>query len=375
MSDNQTLTTAEIKKRNCEKIFNYIYNNKRTSKQTIAQTLSLSLPTVSQNLKLLEEQGFIIRSGFYESTGGRKAQIIHCVEDARIAIGAAVLKERIHLGAIDLFGNIIKDVTISLPFQNTSSYYREFGRFICRLADELPYDKEHILGVGIAIQGLVSPDGETVVYGIILQNDNSSRQNFQQYIPFPCRLLHDTEAAAAAEFWKNDAITDAVYLVLNQNMGGALITGGRLHHGSGIVEHMTLVPDGKPCYCGKNGCVEAYCSANSLRQESGLPLELFFQQLRANDSRCVSVWTQYLRSLALAIDNIRMLVDCQFMIGGLLQQYMIPEDFDLLAQYIYEQSSFPKFPVSFIQSRYGHKASMIGAALSYIDSFLKHIHA
>ena len=73
MSDNQTLTTAEIKKRNCEKIFNYIYNNKRTSKQTIAQTLSLSLPTVSQNLKLLEEQGFIIRSGFYESTGGRKA--------------------------------------------------------------------------------------------------------------------------------------------------------------------------------------------------------------------------------------------------------------------------------------------------------------
>ena len=48
MSDNQTLTTAEIKKRNCEKIFNYIYNNKRTSKQTIAQTLSLSLPTVSQ---------------------------------------------------------------------------------------------------------------------------------------------------------------------------------------------------------------------------------------------------------------------------------------------------------------------------------------
>ena len=154
-----------------------------------------------------------------------------------------------------------------------------------------------------------------------------------------------------------------------------MITGGRLHHGSGIVEHMTLVPDGKPCYCGKNGCVEAYCSANSLRQESGLPLELFFQQLRANDSRCVSVWTQYLRSLALAIDNIRMLVDCQFMIGGLLQQYMIPEDFDLLAQYIYEQSSFPKFPVSFIQSRYGHKASMIGAALSYIDSFLKHIHA
>ena len=57
MNGNESLTTTEIKKQNCKKVFDYLYQNQRTSKQTIAQALGLSMPTVSQNLKLLEGAG------------------------------------------------------------------------------------------------------------------------------------------------------------------------------------------------------------------------------------------------------------------------------------------------------------------------------
>ena len=266
MGNSEVLTTAEIRKLNCEKIFAYIYQSRRTSKQTIAQVMGLSMPTVTQNLKVLEHLGLIERNGFYESTGGRKAQMIHCIQDARIAIGAAVLQEGLSLCAVGLCAQIIKEEQHPLPFQNTDRYYREVGRLVTAFAGGLPYPSDRILGIGIAIQGLVSPDGEQVIYGSILQNTGTTRQSFQAHLPFPCRLLHDTDAAAAAEFWHNEELRDAVYLVLNRNLGGALVIGGEIRCGWGIIEHMTLVPGGKPCYCGRLGCAEAYCSANSLRQ-------------------------------------------------------------------------------------------------------------
>ena len=39
MNGNESLTTTEIKKQNCKKVFDYLYQNQRTSKQTIAQAL------------------------------------------------------------------------------------------------------------------------------------------------------------------------------------------------------------------------------------------------------------------------------------------------------------------------------------------------
>lgn len=373
MANKEALTTAEIRKLNCEKIFHYIYRSGRTAKQTIAQVLGLSMPTVTQNLKILEGLGLIERKGFYESTGGRKAQMICCIQDARIAIGVTVLRENVTMCAIDLCANILQELQMPLPFEDADGYYRQVGELVTGFAAGLKASPENILGVGISIQGLVSADGEQVVYGNILRNTGATRNRFQQYLPYPCRLLHDTEAAAAAEFWRNEEIQDAVYLVLNPNLGGALVMGGKTCNGSGIVEHMTLVPDGKPCYCGKHGCAEAYCSADSLRLASGLPFELFFQQLRAGDAKCTAIWQDYLKNLARVVDNIRMLINCQFMIGGFLQQFMVAEDFSQLTLYVQDITAFPSVPVTFVQARHGHRASMLGAAIYYVDAFLHSI--
>ena len=87
MNGNESLTTTEIKKQNCKKVFDYLYQNQRTSKQTIAQALGLSMPTVSQNLKLLEgadvlltnfrEQALEGMGLSYEQLKGRFPRLIH----------------------------------------------------------------------------------------------------------------------------------------------------------------------------------------------------------------------------------------------------------------------------------------------------------
>ena len=111
MNGNESLTTTEIKKQNCKKGFDYLYQNQRTSKQTIAQALGLSMPTVSQNLKLLEGAGVVRRDGFYESTGGRKAHVLRFVQDARVAVGVAILEGSVQLCAVDLLGEVLREET------------------------------------------------------------------------------------------------------------------------------------------------------------------------------------------------------------------------------------------------------------------------
>ena len=84
-----------------KRVYELIYKTQRISKQDIAYQLTLSLPTVSQQLQSLEASGLIERNGSFASTGGRKAQIISCIYDARISIGIEIRLHTLSMAAID----------------------------------------------------------------------------------------------------------------------------------------------------------------------------------------------------------------------------------------------------------------------------------
>ena len=87
------LTNISLKKINKSKVYQYIYKSKVTSKLQIVSDLQMGLSTVSQNLNLLEQEGLIERNGYFDSTGGRKAQAIQIVPDFKISIGIGILKK------------------------------------------------------------------------------------------------------------------------------------------------------------------------------------------------------------------------------------------------------------------------------------------
>ena len=374
ISSRERLTPMELKKINHKKIYDYIYDTRLTSKQAISKSLELSPPTVTQHLSAFLESGLVEKRGEYESTGGRKAQMIRCNAMARIAIGIEVLKECVEIAAIDLYGTIFREASLLIRFSNEDAYYQRLGQWINDFVNSLSYPAEQILGVAIAIQGLVSSDGETITFSEILHCTGAKREAYQKYIDLPCRLVHDTEAAALAEIWHNPDICDAVYLALNRNFGGALILNNRMPRGrelnGGIIEHMCLSPDGPTCYCGKQGCIETYCSADSLKNTAKMELPEFFDRVHSGDPRCSKIWRNYLRYLAIAVDNIRMIVDCDFILGGFLIQFMNQADVDLLTKYVKEQCAFDTPAFTFRISQCGSKSAKLGAALTLVEQFL-----
>lgn len=372
------LTTINLKKINRSKVYQYIYKKKLTSKLQIVQDLQMGLSTVSQNLNLLEEEGLIERNGYFDSTGGRKAHAIRIVSDFRISIGIGLLKNMFHITAIDLYGNTIYTDTIPLPYANTSSYYEQVTGKIKAFIAEKQYDEKKILGISIATQGITSPDHTTVTYGNIMNNTGMSLEDFSRYLPYPCHLEHDSKSAASLELWNHQDLDSAVIFLLNRNMGGAIITNRQIHQGSsmhsGTIEHTCINPDGPLCYCGNRGCLETYCSANSLEHSSGLPVKEFFPLLREKKSpQLTQIWEDYLNHLAFAMKNLNLVIDAPIIISGYLAPYFTKEDIDYLLKRINSASPFALENNHILVGIHGQYTPAIGAALFYVEQFIQSV--
>ena len=369
------LTNISVKKINRSKVYQYIYRKKITSKLQIVQDLQMGLSTVSQNLNLLEQDGLIEKNGYFESTGGRKANAIQIVSDFRISIGIGILKNMFHITAVDLYGNAFYTNTIPFPYSNTPDYYKQVTDKIKEFIATNQYDEEKILGVSIATQGITSPDHSTVLYGNIMNNTGMILEDFSRYLPYPCYLEHDSKSAAFLELWKHPELDSAVVFLLNRNLGGAIITNHQIHQGSsmhsGTIEHICINPDGPLCYCGNRGCLETYCSANALEQAAGMNIKDFFSLLREKKSpQLTQIWKDYLRHLAFAMKNLNLIIDAPIIISGYLAPYFLEDDIAYLTKHINVSSPFALNKEHIFVGTNGQYAPAIGAALFYVNQFI-----
>ena len=369
------LTNISVKKINRSKVYQYIYRKKITSKLQIVQDLQMGLSTVSQNLNLLEQDGLIEKNGYFESTGGRKANAIQIVSDFRISIGIGILKNMFHITAVDLYGNTLYTNTIPFPYSNTPDYYKQVTDKIKEFIATNQYDEEKILGVSIATQGITSPDHSTVLYGNIMNNTGMILEDFSRYLPYPCYLEHDSKSAAFLELWKHPELDSAVVFLLNRNLGGAIITNHQIHQGSsmhsGTIEHICINPDGPLCYCGNRGCLETYCSANALEQAAGMNIKDFFSLLREKKSpQLTQIWKDYLHHLAFAMKNLNLIIDAPIIISGYLAPYFLEDDIANLTKHINVSSPFALNKEQIFVGTNGQYTPAIGAALFYVNQFI-----
>lgn len=372
------LTTIALKKINRSKIYQYIYRSKLTSKLQIVQDLQMGLSTVSQNLNLLENEGLIEKNGYFDSTGGRKANAIQIVSDFRISIGVGILKNMFHITAIDLYGNTVYTDTIPLTYSNTAAYYQQITDKVKDFIDKNQYPENKILGVSIATQGITSPDNTTVIYGNIMNNTGMRLKDFSRHLPYPCHLEHDSKSAAFLELWNHPELDSAVVLLLNRNLGGAIITNHQIHQGrsmhSGTIEHICVNPDGPLCYCGNRGCLETYCSANSLEQASGMTIKGFFPLLREKKSpQLIQIWEDYLKHLAFAMKNLNLVIDAPIIISGYLAPYFTEDDTDYLLRQINSMTPFELKEEQILVGTHGQYTPAIGAALFYVKEFIQSV--
>jgi glucokinase len=88
----------------------------------------------------------------------------------------------------------------------------------------------------------------------------------------PVTVENDGNAAAWAEYvyGAGQGVPDQLMVALGTGVGGGLILGGEIYRGghgvAGEIGHIGLVPHGRLCECGRQGCFEEYASGSSLQR-------------------------------------------------------------------------------------------------------------
>lgn len=238
----------EIRQKNRGAVFALFRRGGEWSRQQIAGELGLSLPTVTQNLKELTELGLVCRTGTMACTVGRRATAYALASRARIAVGLDITRRQVTAVALDLRGRVLCTLRRSRSFDCSPAYSALLGELVQEAVHLAGGKDTQVLGVGIALPGLLTRDKQALSYCAFLGFPQVTLAELAARIPYPAALCHDTAAAGFAEVWNAPEPSTAFYLMLNASVGGSVYVGGKSYEGDNLrsceVGHMLLVPGG-----------------------------------------------------------------------------------------------------------------------------------
>ena len=191
----------------------------------------------------------------------------------QFVVGIDVGGQTSKLGVVDARGDVLAQAVI-----RTDTYGEDADAFIAALAEAVKNcvkqaDKtmEDIRGIGVG-----APNGNYYTGEVAFAPNLAWAA--KHAVPFakklskacgvPVSLTNDANAAAVGEMAYGAArgMKDFIMITLGTGVGSGIVVDGKVLYGhdgfAGELGHTSVVrQNGRPCGCGKTGCLEAYCSA------------------------------------------------------------------------------------------------------------------
>lgn len=201
MRHSRPLSTVELRKENRNRVYRALIARwEPITKQDLAYQLSMSLPTLSQNLNELAEQGLIDRSAATGSTGGRRARLIKPIPNARFALGVEVTARDLRMVAVNLRRETLAGQKMTLPFANTPDYGKKLAAWMESFLEENQLDRSRLLGVAVTLPGIIGPNQATIEYAPTIGVHSPTPCRFIQEIPYRTLLDNDATCGGFGEW-------------------------------------------------------------------------------------------------------------------------------------------------------------------------------
>lgn len=370
-----TNSNVEIRRQNLIKIARYIQQHEKVSRQELAVALGFSLPTVFQNVTELMDWGLVCEAGEYGSTGGRKAKVLQINEGFRCVVGMQITKEYVYFVLLDLSRKVLDIKHEYLPYENSQRYYIMLGDLVQRFVKtNNSKNPGRLIGVGLALPGIIDHSLGMLCQSAALDVTNIGIRFFSQNIPYPFCCENVVNSAAYVAVQNNQK--SVIYLSLGETVEGAFFINGKNYSGdnyrSARFGHVIIEPHGRKCSCGREGCLDTYCSTRVLTLNHTMTLEQFFEALESHVPEAEQRWEEYLNYLALFLGNIRMQYDCDIILGGDLGRYM-SKYIRSLETIIYEYSRFDFDTTCLSVDNCITESAAVGAAKCMIDQYIANL--
>ena len=310
-----------------------------------------------------------------------------------VYIGIDLGGTNIAVGVVSEAGSILAETSAKTlaerPYQEV---IRDMAACVMKAVTKAGMTEADISSIGIGIPGVAQGDS-----GVVFNCTNLGwinvplRAEMQKYINKPVFIDNDANVAALAEsyFGVSAGYKSSVMITLGTGVGGGIVINGRpwagAHGRGGEIGHMTLVPDGAPCTCGNNGCVERYCSATAIirmaKQEcysfpntailkkaggdiNRVNAKLVIDAAKEGDASALRVFNSFVKYLAMTINDITAFFDPDIIVlgGGVSYagDFLLNNVAALLPRYqMFKALPLPKLALA----KLGNEAGIVGAAM------------
>ena len=261
-----------IRKMNTSIVLDCLRMHAPLSRANLAERTGLNRSTVSSIVSDLIDQT-LVRETEYQSSGvGRPGMSLELDPRGGCAIGVEI--------GVDFISVILTDFVADVLWRRrVPSNFAESQEIIFRRAEELvaralALSEEQglqSLGIGLGVPGLVDVrEGTLVMAPNLGWQDVPLERIWSTRFHLPVFVENEANAAALGEYFFGVArdVASFIYLSAGVGLGGGIIIGSKLFRGSGgyagEIGHMTVVPGGEPCGCGKRGCWETVAGPRAI---------------------------------------------------------------------------------------------------------------
>lgn len=210
--------------------------------------------------------------GIGESIGGKPPILLSLIPDSRFMIGLNLAQEQFFGAIVNLRGEVKESIRIHIGDTKGDTAID----FVYQIISEL-INKEYrpVVGIGVGTPGLIDTRIGTVINSVNLDwRDLPLGKVLHRKYKLPVLVLNDSQATAVGEFVygenKNKS-PNRVVLTINKGVGAGILINRKLFQGdgggAGEIGHVVVKENGKPCRCGKYGCLETVSSTRAVLEE------------------------------------------------------------------------------------------------------------
>ncbi|WP_181702670.1 ROK family transcriptional regulator [Chthonobacter albigriseus] len=241
----------------------------------IADSVGLTVQTVSTIVRELEEDGFLVSEREQPKGRGVPPSKLAVNPDGGFAIGVYITPLSVEAALINLRGDILARVRRDAERATPDEGFALIRDLVAELRAADP--ARRLLGVGMAMPGPFGVESMSFIGSTTMAGWQGTEILGRLADATGLAAFVETDMAAAALceqlYGRGTALRDYYYLFFGVGLGGTMVHDGEVLRGNwgnaGELGHITVVPDGEPCFCGNRGCLERYVSLEALRR-SGL---------------------------------------------------------------------------------------------------------
>ncbi|MCR1951053.1 MULTISPECIES: ROK family transcriptional regulator [unclassified Clostridium] len=368
-----------IRKSNIVEILSLLYSKPNISRIEISKLINLNKASVSEIISLLIEKDIVYEIGIGNgsSSGGRKPILLKLNEKAGCSLGIDLGIDYIRFLLTDLNKNVLSHERkeIKITKNNVVETIVDIINSLQYIINEYNYG---LIGVSLSIHGRVFMDEIkfTPYYDLDKINLKDELSKIMPNISF--HLENESNLAAIGEFQNSsESLNNSIVINVHTGIGAGIIINGELYSGfegrAGEVGHMVLIPNGKKCPCGNNGCFEQYCAIPALLEDFNInstkkisTVKELCDLYKSNDKVAIEAISRNIEFIAMGLTNIfNFFAPDNIFIHSELIDY-IPEYLTLVNQKI--NSIFSK-DITLLENKLDGKSNLYGGIHRCIFDF------